>query len=108
MAPDPQAERIRVRDRGGRTLRRVTLAVGALAAGITGILTAVTATAGRTPTAVQRVSSSSSPAATVPAVPEPSATVSSGSGSAAAATPAPQASTPAPSSAPPAAVSGGS
>jgi hypothetical protein len=106
MAPDLQAERIRIRDRGGRTLRRVTLAVGALAAGITGILTAVTATASRTPAAVQPVSSVSSSAATVPAVPEPSATVSSGS--AAAATPAPPASTPTPSSAPPAAVSGGS
>ena len=111
MGPDFTAERIRTRNRGEELLRRLTLAAGALAAGVTGLLAAVTASGARTHTVVPHLSTSSSSSDAVPAVPEPTATVSAGPGAPAGApASAPNAppSPPTSSSTPPVAVSGGS
>lgn len=108
---DSQRLRIESRNRGARAVRRITLAAGVLALGVTGVLAAVTASASRTTHAVaRRVTTAKAAAATVPAVPEPTATVASGSAPAAAAkqgSAAPQP-TPSANSSAPVAVSGGS
>jgi hypothetical protein len=107
MGQDSQAHRVLERDAATRRLRRVTLFAGTLAAAGTGVLAAVTASATHTRAAVDRVTTTIVRAKTIPAVPAPAATVSSGSAAPAAAPSAPQ-SAPAASSAPPVAVSGGS
>jgi hypothetical protein len=109
MRPEAQAERIESRNRGSRMIRRVTLAAGTVAVGVTGVLAAVTASATRTTHAVAgRVSTVTRTASAIPVVPEPTATVASGAAAAPAASPSAPQSAPSPTSAPPVAVSGGS
>jgi hypothetical protein len=112
MVPeDLQDDRISSRARGGRRLRRATLAAGAFATALTGVLAAVTAAGTRGHQTASPAATTTGGAATVPAVPAPTATVASGSASAqstAQSAPAPPTSAPVSSSSAPTVVSGGS
>src|SRR5690242_20535305 len=72
MQHPSHAQRIEARDRGARTVRRVTLAAGTLAVGVTGVLAALTASATRTShAAARRVATATKSYGSVPAVPAP-------------------------------------
>jgi hypothetical protein len=112
VADDLQDDRISTRARGGRLLRRATLAAGAFATALTGVLAAVTAAGTRGHHTASPAATTTSGAATVPAVPAPTATVASGSAtsapSAAQSAPTAPSAPPSSSSSAPVAVSGGS